>query len=370
MEKERFIIIMAGGRGERFWPVSRGKTPKQLINILGTGSFLQQAFERAVDIVPKNNIIVVTNKDQHGSATAQLPSLPQENVVAEPCGRDTCAAVALGAAVVGARNKDSVMAVLPADHIISPAAEFERVISDSLKAAGAHPLIATIGIKPTEPATGYGYIHVGEELDALFAPDTVTTKFHKALQFVEKPAYATALEYLESGDFRWNSGMFVWSLDTLLDGFSKHLPEMKDACERWIETAKSGKLDDILESDYPELTKTSIDFALMEHAENVIAADATFDWDDLGSWTALTRHLPIDEHGNCVAGDLIQLDSSGNIIFSANSKQPRLVALMGIKDSIVVQTEDAVLVASKEKAQDIKKLVARLADSADYKQYV
>src|SRR4051812_41428959 len=201
---DRFVIIMAGGRGERFWPVSREKTPKQLITLLGKRSFLQQAVDRVLPVVPMKNIFIITNEVQAPEVRKQLPKLPKENVVAEPVGRDTCAAVTLGAALVGARSTTGVMAVLPADHVIPEEKKFQQVLSDCFDLASRGQAIVTIGIKPTEPATGYGYIHVGNELPAPVGAKKLKTVFHKVERFVEKPNYDKALEYVESGQYRWN----------------------------------------------------------------------------------------------------------------------------------------------------------------------
>src|SRR5688572_33441158 len=208
---DRFVIIMAGGRGERFWPVSREKTPKQLITLLGGKSFLQQAVERVLPIVPLKNIYVITNEVQAPEVRKQLPKLPKENVIAEPVGRDTCAAVTLGAAIVGARSTTGVMAVLPADHVIPEEKKFQQTLSDCFDLASRGRVIVTIGIKPTEPATGYGYIHVGEELPAPTGAKKYKTTFAKVQRFVEKPNYDAAVEYVTSGQYRWNAGMFIWS---------------------------------------------------------------------------------------------------------------------------------------------------------------
>src|SRR6267378_4886522 len=314
--KDRFVIIMAGGRGERFWPVSREKTPKQLITLIGKKSFLQETVERVAPLVPMKNIFIITNEAQAPEVRKQLPKLPKENLVAEPVGRDTCAAVTLGAALVGARSTTGVMAVLPADHVIPGEKKFQQVLSDAFDLAARGQAIVTIGIKPTEPATGYGYIRVGEALPPPSGVKGYKTVFHRAEQFVEKPNYDTALGYLQSGQYRWNAGMFIWSFVTVTEGLQKHQPEMFAACQRWFNAAKNpAKLNRALAREYPAMKKISIDFALMEHAQNVVVADGAFEWDDLGSWTALARHLKPDAEGNCAVGDFIHVDAARNIIF-------------------------------------------------------
>lgn len=370
--KNRFVIIMAGGRGERFWPVSREKTPKQLLTLLGKKSFLQEAVERVLPLVPAKNVFVITNAAQLPQVRKQLPKIPKDNLVAEPVGRDTCAAVTLGAALVGARSTTGVMAVLPADHVIPDEKKFQQVLGDAFDLATRGRAIVTIGIKPTGPDTGYGYIRVGEPLPAPEGVKKYKTVFHRAEQFVEKPYYEKAVEYVNSGQYRWNAGMFIWSFVTVTEGLQKHQPEMYDACQRWFKVAANpAKLNKVLAKEYPTIKKVSIDYALMEHAQNVIVADGDFEWDDLGSWTALARHLKPDAEGNCAVADFIHVDAARNIIFDARSKDRRTpIAVVGLRDSILVQTDDAVMLAHKSQAQKVKELVKKLAEMKELKHLV
>jgi mannose-1-phosphate guanylyltransferase len=369
--KDRFVIIMAGGRGERFWPLSREKMPKQLLTLLGKRSFLQSAVDRVLPLVPLKNIFIITNEAQAAEVRKQLPKLPKENVVAEPMGRDTCAAVTLGAALVGARSTTGVMAVLPADHVIPEEKKFQQVLSDAFDLAAQGQAIVTIGIKPNEPATGYGYIQTGNELPPPAGAKKTKTTFFKAERFVEKPNYETALEYVNSGQYRWNAGMFVWSFITVTNGLEKHQPEMFAACQRWFKVANNpAKLAKVLAKEYPEIKKVSIDYALMEKAQNVVVADGAFEWDDLGAWPALARHLKPDAEGNCAVGDFIHVDAARNIIFDARTKNRTPIAIVGLRDSILVQTDDAVLLAHKSQAQKIKELVKKLGEDARLKKLV
>lgn len=370
--KDRFVVILAGGRGERFWPVSREKTPKQLLALLGKRTFLQEAVDRVLPLVPANNIFVITNEVQLPEVRRQLPKLPRQNLVAEPLGRDTCAAVTLGAALVGARSTTGVMAVLPADHVIPEEKKFQQVLADAFDLAGRGQAIVTIGIKPSEPATGYGYIRVGEALPAPPGVKTYKTVFHRAEQFVEKPHFDQALEYVNSGQYRWNAGMFIWGFVTITEGLQKHQPEMFEACQRWFKAASQpAKLAKALAKEYPGLKRISIDYALMEKAHNVVVADGAFAWDDLGSWTALGRHLKSDPEGNCAAADFLHVDGARNIIFDARSKAHRTpIAVVGLRDSILVQTDDAVLLAHKSQAQKVKELVKKLAEDVKLKRLV
>ena len=370
--KNRFVIVMAGGRGERFWPVSRAKMPKQLLALLGKKSFLQETVDRVLPLVPLKNIFVITNEAQLSEVRKQLPKIPKANLIAEPVGRDTCAAVTLGAALVGARSTTGVMVVLPADHVIPDEKKFQQVLTDSFDLAGRGRAIITIGIRPLGPDTGYGYIRVGNELPAPEGVKKYKTTFFRAEQFVEKPHFDKALEYVNNSQYRWNAGMFVWSFVTITEGLQKHQPEMYAMCQRWFKVAnKPVKLTKMLAKDYPGLKKTSIDYTLMEHAQNVIVADGVFEWDDLGSWTALARHLKPDAEGNCVVADFINVDGARNIIYDARTKDRRTpIAVVGLRDSILVQTDDAVLLAHKSQAQKVKELVRKLGEDAKLKKLV
>ena len=367
VNKDYFAVIMAGGKGERFWPLSRAKTPKQLLTLIGGRSFLQQAVDHVRPIVPAENILIITNQAQLAAARKQLPELPKENLIAEPCGRDTCAAVTLGAAIAGSRSAAAVIAVLPADHVIPDEQKFQTVLSDTFELAARQKVIVTIGIQPSEPSTGYGYIHVGEPMSVEKDGVPVQTHFSKAQRFVEKPNAETAIAYVSSGQYRWNAGMFIWSYATLTEALAKYQPEMAASCQKWTQAAAKGKLLSVLKKDYPGIKKISVDYALMEKADNVVVADGVFVWDDLGSWTALARHLPADPNGNCVncaTGDFVSIDSSGNLVYDARKKNRTPFALAGIKDCILVQTDDAVMLVHKSQAQRVKELVTKIAADA------
>ena len=368
---DQFVIIMAGGRGERFWPVSREQTPKQLLTLVGKRSLLQNAVDHVLPVVSSAHVFVITTAAQQAAVRQQLPRVPKENIIAEPCGRDTCAAVTLGAALVGARSTTGVMAVLPADHVIPEEKKFQQTLKDAFDLASRGQVIVTIGIQPTEPATGYGYIRTGVELPPPPGVRRYATRFFKAEQFVEKPHYERALEYVQSGQFRWNAGMFLWSFVTITQGLETHQPEMAASCQRWFKVARQpAQLARVLAKDYPDLKRISIDYALMEHAQNVVVADGNFAWDDLGSWTALGRHMPTDADGNSVRADFVHVDAARNVVFDARVKHRTPIAIVGLRDSIVVQTDDATLVAHKSQAQKVKQLVAKLAADKRYRKLV
>lgn len=368
----RYVVIMAGGRGERFWPVSREKTPKQLVTLLGDRSLLQQTVDRVAPLVPPENLLVITNASQERAVRRQLSHLPRRNIIAEPVGRDTAAAVALGAAVVGSRSKEAVMAVLPADHVIRQRQRFCRALRAAFQLAAREPVMVTLGIRPTEPATGYGYIRLGGPFDPSGRRPGGNTPFHVAEAFKEKPDQARAMEYVASGRYRWNAGMFVWSFATLTGGLEKHQPALHEACREWVEAARDpARLARVLARDYPGLMKISIDFALLEKATNVVCADAPFDWDDLGAWPALARHVKADADGNAVVGDFVQIDAAGNIVCDARSPAHRTtVAAVGLRDALVVLTDDVTLVADKRQAHRIRDLVRKLAGSRTYARLV
>jgi mannose-1-phosphate guanylyltransferase len=369
----RYVVIMAGGRGERFWPVSRQATPKQLIKLLGARSLLQQAVDRVLPVVEADHIFIITNRQQADAVRRQLPELPDENIIAEPVGRDTCAAVTLGAALVAARNPQGVMAVLSADHLIPTVELFRQPLLAAWSVAEESAALNTLGIPPTDPSTGYGYIRLGEAFPPEAGSPTAalkkSTPFFKALAFVEKPNLETAEKYLASGDYRWNAGMFLWSCETLFKNLRQHQPLMADAFLRWkaAASASTEHLMQTLEEDYPGITKISIDFALMEKAHNILVADTSFEWDDLGSWPALMRHLQHDGSGNCSNTPFICLDSDENLVFDVRQKLSRTpTALLGVQKSLVVFTDDVTLIAHQSQSQRIKELLAKISQSSDY----
>ena len=368
-KKDRYIVIMAGGRGERFWPVSRESNPKQLISLLSDRSFMQQTVDRVKTLVPLENIIVITNAIQLSKVRKQLPDLPRKNIIGEPCGRDTCAAVALSAAIVRSRSENGVMAVLPADHFIASETEFRRVLLDSMYFAKSEMALITIGIKAEEPSTGYGYIQVGKRIRRDISRSLKST-FFNVKRFVEKPNLSKAKGYLKSGNYRWNAGMFIWSCAAISEELKRQQPKLYLAVERWSSISSLSKLNSVLSADYPKLNKISVDYAIMENAKSIVCADGKFGWDDLGSWPALSRHIKSDKNGNCSVANVVQVDSSNNIIFDARSDNSAPIALVGINDAIVVQSDDATMIAAKSESQKIKQLVLKLCKDKRFKHLV
>lgn len=359
---QKFVVIMAGGRGERFWPQSRLRRPKHLLPIVGDTPMLAQTVERLEGLVNPEQVIVITNAEQVDAVREVCPMLPAGNVVAEPVGRDTAPAVGLAMELVRARDPEAAFAMLPADHVIHDGDGFRRVLGAAFEAATREPVLVTIGIEPAFPATGYGYIHKGEawtEIGGL--------PVFRVQRFVEKPGLETAQEYLASGEYYWNAGMFVWTVDTVDAAFAAHVPTLHAALAKIGEALSTNEpLADVLAREYPGLEKISIDYALMEKADNVVTMPSAFDWDDVGEWPAVARHHEQDAVGNVVRGDGWVKDGGGNIVLSEDDGH--LVALLGVDDLIVVRTTDATLVCPKDKAQDIKKLVKELAADERWKQ--
>lgn len=350
MSLDRYVVIMAGGRGERFWPQSRLARPKHLLPIVGDKPMLTQTVERLGAIVPPERVLIITNAEQVAAVREVCPMLPTENVIAEPIGRDTAAAVGLATLLVKHRDPQAAFAMLPADHVIHDSAGFQRTLEAAFAAAEGSDALVTVGISPTYPATGYGYIEQGKEIaDDVF----------EVVRFKEKPDLETAKEYVESGRYFWNAGMFFWRVPVISACFEQFTPGLWKALQA-IDTglADGEALDGLLGTHYPSLEKISIDFAVMEKAETVRMVPARFDWDDVGAWPAVARHFPADAAGNVARGEVMVQDASGNIVMA----QPgHTVTLIGVRDLIVVQTADATLVCPKDQAESIKQMVKALA---------
>jgi mannose-1-phosphate guanylyltransferase len=370
--KDHFIIIMAGGKGERFWPLSREKTPKQFLSLFDKKSFLQRTYERIKPLVPSKNIFVITSESQAAGVPKQLPKIPRDNIIAEPCGRNTCPAVTLATALVSARAPTGVMAILPSDHIIPIKHEkkYRKILEESFDLCSRGGVIATIGIKPTKPETGYGYIQVGDRLPPPKDCKAYKNDFHRVERFVEKPDHNKAQEFQLSGQYRWNAGMFVFSVPTINIALESNQNELHKICIRWANIANDRrKLHRALKKDYPDLKNISFDYGVMERVrKGVVMADGDFDWDDLGSWTSLENHINPDAAGNCVDADLIHVDAARNVIFDARAKKKRTtIAIVGLRDCVIVQTDDATLVAHKHHAQKVRELVSKIAASQAHK---
>ena len=354
-----YVVIIAGGKGERFWPQSRAARPKHLLPVVGETSLLAQTLERVRGVAPAKNTFVITSAVQAREVARVCRGLiPAANIVAEPAGRDTAAAVGLAAALVGARDPRGVFAVLPADHVIHDTAAYQSDLRAAFAAAGAADVMVTIGIAPTEPATGFGYIQRGGEWGRVGAGKVAKTVY-EVKRFVEKPKADVAAEYLKSGDYVWNAGMFVWSVPVVEAAFAAHAPEL-DAGLAKIRAAlkKKQALAAVLKKVYPTLVKISVDYALLEKSTNVVVVPSSFDWDDVGAWPAVAKHFAADAAGNVGRGEVIVEQGGGNLVFSEGG---HLVTLLGVDGLVVVHTKDATLVMPKARAQDIKALLAKVA---------
>jgi mannose-1-phosphate guanylyltransferase len=352
-----WAVVMAGGYGERFWPRSRRKQPKQLLPIVGDKTMIQQTVERVRPLVSDARIVVVTNQEQAPLVRKQLPRV--KHIIAEPMGRNTAPAIGVATAVIGKLDPDAVMAVLPADSYIPDMESYRRVVGEALKLAAEQDVLITIGIKPASPHTGYGYVQLGEELSNKSA-----TKFWKAQHFVEKPDRKAAEEYVASGDYRWNAGMFVWSYRAVADAFRQFQPVLWDACVRIQKTAGTKAFVRALAREYPKMEKIAVDYAIMEKAKNVVVANGDFDWDDVGDWQAIGRHYKKDAGGNVARGEFMELDSTNCIVLT---DKKHLVATVGVKDLVIVHTDDATLICHRDQSQKVRDVVKRLAAEKKYK---
>ena len=344
-----YALILAGGSGTRFWPLSRNSKPKQLLDLFGNGTLLEQTIRRLDGLVPLENILILTNDLQVDSVRTIASMLPPENIFAEPAKRDTAPAVALGIGLVAARNQDAVMMVLPSDQLIQDTAAYQSVMRDALATAEKSQGLVTIGIRPTWACPSYGYIERGEPaaIDGLHVEHPPV----EVKRFREKPDAARAAEFLASGHFSWNAGMFVWSLPAVIKQLATHSPELATFV---TELSHSTNLKETVAAQFPNLTPISIDYALMENADRVLNIEATFDWDDVGSWLSIAKYLESYGDENRANEPITELDSQNNIVF--NARPGCRIALLGVDDLIVVQTPDALLIANRHQADAIKKL--------------
>lgn len=354
----KYIVIIAGGKGERFWPQSRTECPKHLLPIVGEKPMLEQTLDRVAEVVPPENTFVITSAAQEKAVRRVCATLPKANIVAEPMGRDTAPAVALASALVGARDPEGVFAILPADHVIHDTAAYQADLRAAFAAAESDNVLVTIGIRPTEPATGFGYIQRG------VAWRTFSNRpVYYACRFVEKPNLETAKSYLASGDYVWNAGMFFWRVGNVDKALAKHCPELLEGMKPVREALEKRKaVGPVLAQVYPTLSRISIDYALLEKSDNVVILPSSFDWDDVGAWPAVSRHLPKDSHGNVVRGTAFIEQGSDNIVYTEGG---HLIGVVGASDLIIVHTADATLVCHKDKAQDIKNLLKRIQGSPE-----
>ena len=350
---------MAGGKGERFWPKSRLSLPKQFLSLTNDSrSMLQLTVERILPLIDMQDIFIATNSDYKPLVLQQLPDLPSSNVICEPVGRNTAPCIGLGAVHISKKYEDAVMYVLPSDHLIKDTDIFLRTLESAAELADSGPNLITIGITPNYPETGYGYIK--------FDSSRPVACGYRVEKFVEKPNAVLAAQYLEDGCYLWNSGMFVWNVSTILRRMEELIPETYDILKR-IQTAIGTDQENIvLKNLFPTCISESVDYAIMEHASNIFTIPGRFGWDDVGSWLALERHNPSDEHNNIRRGKTITLDTENCIIDSSD----KLVATIGIKDLIIVDTNDSLLVCSKDRCNDIKQILSELKSNKSFNLYL
>lgn len=345
-------LILAGGSGTRFWPLSRDHKPKQLLNLFGDQTLLEKAARRLEGIIPPENLIILTNAIQADEVRRVLPEVPPENVIAEPEKRDTAPAIALGVAAVARRSPEAAMVIIPADQLIRDEDGFRDIIRAAVEAAVRSEALVTLGIRPTWACPSYGYIERGPR--ATIAGYQNAIPVHDVARFREKPNAELAEEYLATGQYAWNAGIFIWTVPTVIRELSENFPELADFIS---EIRQSRDFDATMASQFPRLTKISIDYALMEKANRVLNIEADIGWDDVGSWISIGKYLDQSEGANASRGDVTMIECFNNVVFSATGKK---IGLIGVHDLVVVETEDAILVADKDEVDQVKKLVDQL----------
>ncbi|MCH2100977.1 MAG: NTP transferase domain-containing protein [Planctomycetes bacterium] len=355
-------VIMAGGSGTRFWPESRKNRPKQLLPILGSQAMLAETVSRVKPVTPIERIWIGTNAAQIDGVRAVCPDIPDEQILIEPCARNTAACAALAAATVASVDSDATLAVLPADHAIHPDADFQRSLVAGTEAASERGTLVTFGIQPNYPATGYGYIHEGkviEEIDGI--------PVHTVNAFTEKPSTSRATSFLKSGGYLWNAGIFVWRADSILDCFEKYQLEIYRAVRSIIDSGvDTTSRKDALHEIYPDLPSLPVDIAILEQHDQVRVLRAPYHWNDVGSWRALFEEIGPDRTGNVqifpAGGSLLAEEAEGVLAYSRTKKT---VAVLGLNDLVIVHTEDAILVAPRARAEEVKRFVERLQEEGN-----
>lgn len=351
MKNNQYVAIMAGGIGSRFWPMSRSRYPKQFLDILGIGrTLIQQSFDRYSQVVPKENVFIVTSQEYVDIVKEQLPELPVANILSEPSRKNTAACIAYVAFRLQAENPDAVMIAAPADHLVTETEQFVNTAKKALDFVSTVNSLVTIGIKPTHPNTGYGYIqHDVREA----APDVFKVK-----TFTEKPNEEIAKAFIASGDFLWNAGIFTWKVSNIIKAFESYLPEVYEVFAAEKEQFSTPGEKEAVERIYPQCTNISVDFGVMEKASNVYVIPASFGWSDLGTWNSAWENIDKDYFGNAVVGKNVMVVDANNCM--VHVPDDKLVLLQGLRDYIIVDTPDALLICKKEKEQQIKEYVAEV----------
>jgi mannose-1-phosphate guanylyltransferase len=351
MNKNNYVAIMAGGIGSRFWPVSRTSLPKQFLDILGTGkTLIQWTFERFSGFVPPENIFVVTSEEYTELVKEQLPAIPVKNILAEPSRKNTAPCIAYISYKLAQLNPEACLVCAPADHIILDPVSFEKTVMAAFDFVKNIKALVTLGIKPNHPNTGYGYIQYDQQ--------QVVENVYKVKTFTEKPNLELAKTFLESGDFLWNAGIFVWQVKNILLAFEKFLPEMHEVFIAENEFYNSKNEKEAIQRIYPQCTSISIDYGIMEKADNVYIIPSAFGWSDLGTWNSAYDNLEKDYYGNAVTGNKVMVIDARNCMIHAPKN--KLHVLQGLEDFIIIDTKDVLLICKKEKEQEIKEYVAEV----------
>jgi mannose-1-phosphate guanylyltransferase len=353
MVEYSYAVIMAGGRGERFWPLSSKTVPKPFLPLFGTRTMIQETVERIARVIPQERILIVLAQDHLPVARAQLPEIPAKNFIVEPMGRDTAACIGLASLHIEKRDHHATVVVLAADHSITGREAFATTIARCLNFLTTHDYIITIGIKPTRPETGYGYIELGDEI--VCETDQL---FYRAARFTEKPDRLRAAHYLAADNYYWNSGIFIWKNRTIQESIASYMPALWDGLMRINSSLGSREEAMVMRREFSHFERISIDYGVLEKSPAVAVVQASFDWDDIGTWTAFERVLSLDESHNVTVGKHVGKDTSGCVIYSQN----QLVATFGVKDLLIVQAEGKLLVCHKEKAPFLKEIVGMVEE--------
>ena len=346
---KKTALLMAGGRGERFWPASRMNLPKQFLSLTGDGkTMIQLTVERIRNLVSVEDLFIATNENYRALIREQLPDIPEENILCEPIGRNTAPCIGLGAAQIVRKYGDAMMIVLPSDHLIKYTSIFLQTVEDACDVAQQGEKLVTIGITPDEPETGYGYIK--------FIPERTVGRAYAVERFVEKPDLETAKNYLASHEYLWNSGMFIWKASTIMESIHQFLPELSEGLKRIDAATGTPQEKEVLQKEFYNFKSVSIDYGVLEKASNIYCLAGNFGWDDVGSWLAVGRIQKTNDMGNVISGNVVTVETRNAIIQGGD----KLIAAVGLKDIVVVDTEDAILICDKDNCGAVKKVLEKL----------
>jgi mannose-1-phosphate guanylyltransferase len=346
-----YCVVMAGGSGTRFWPKSREKHPKQFLRILDDKSLIQSTLDRFGKIVGRDKLFIVAKGMQETIIRKHAPGIPDSNFIFEPVGKNTAPCIGLAAVHVAMADPDAVMIVTPADHLVKKEDEFQKVIHAAALLAEEDNAMVTLGITPARPSTGYGYIQIDGVHRTLDGIDACRIK-----TFAEKPNYETAERFVQSGDFFWNSGIFVFKASVILQAFEEHLPELYESLMEIRKALQNGECETVIDRIYHQIKSISIDYGVMEQAKNVFMIEGNFIWNDLGSWDQVYKLTPQDDHGNAVIGDAVLIDTKNSYVDADGG----VVAVLGLDEIVVVRDGDAVLVCKRKRSEEVKHIVDRL----------